>query len=147
MSLSSDKSKVIDEMQLAQRRLANVGVCLMELANELKEEGKDAQAAEHYKLCVVVNAMTPGFTRATGCTMILMSIETSPRVVQEVRAAWGRIAEKLARDIDRAELISLEEQLDQLRDLLCRYAVEIQARGQQQRFVQHAVDLARRSRN
>lgn len=147
MSLSSDKSRVIDEMQLAQRRLSSVGVCLMELGNEFKAEGKDAQAAEHYKLCVVVNAMTPGFTRATGCTMILMSIATSPRVVQEVRAAWGRIADMLAGDIDRAELISLDKQLDQLRDLLCRYALEIQAKGQQQRFVQHAVDLAKRSRN
>lgn len=143
----SEKSKVIDEMQLAQRRLSSVGVCLMELANELKAEGKNAQASEHYKLCVVVNALTVGFAKATGSTMILMSIETSSKAVQNVRAAWGLIADQLASDIDRAELILLEKRLDKLRELLCRYAMEIEAKGSQEKFAQQAADFARRSRN
>lgn len=113
------KSKVLVELQLAQHRITKAGCCISELLTEYAAEGNRTSESEYSRLWMINTVLTVQLGRCATATNLLLSFDLPPRIVDQLRTEWGRLAELLAGDMTLKGAEAIDKQMDVIQALTC----------------------------
>ena len=116
------KSKVLDELQLAQRRITSAGCCISELLTEYAAEGNRTSESEYSRLWMINTVLTVQLGRCATATNLLLSFDLPPRIVDQLRTEWGKLADLLAGDMTMKAAEAIDRQMDRIQELTCQSA-------------------------
>lgn len=141
------QTKVLDDLQLAQRRITSAGFCLGQLTEEYGLEGNQSAAREHALLWVSLTVTMMALGQAARSTTLLLTLRLPASTLDQLRTLWGQLADLLAGDITASSMPRIDDQVDRIRALVCESALAKQAHRQAEIYAQQTKEMAKRCRN